>query len=132
MTEATKFQNSTMLQNYRRLLKYIQSQMGTDKIDRAERRVDTMKTYIRYYLEHMETRYKEKLFRIIPIEILKEKVLDVEFGFGDSTCERDVELCNTIAFNIYTEIKYYENICECGYIDKTKQVQCWYCDINDN
>ena len=130
MTEAIKFQSSTMLQNYKRLLTYIESQMGTDEIDRAERRVDTMKIYIRYYLDHMESRYKEKLFKIIPLEILKEKVLDVEFGFGDSTCERDVELGNTIAFNIHTEIKYYENICECGYIDKTKQVQCYFCDIH--
>ena len=37
MTEFDKFQRSTMVENYKRLLSYIDSQMDTDEIDFAER-----------------------------------------------------------------------------------------------
>ena len=126
MTEATKFHSSTMLQNYKRLLTYIESYISSMTIDTAERGDDIMKTTIRYYVDHMENRYLNKLFKIVPLDILRETVLGVEYGFFDPT------FLNTIASDIHTEIKYYENICECGYIDKTKQVQCWYCDIHDS
>jgi len=36
MTEWTKFQSSTMLENYIRLLGYIDAQMDTDEINYAE------------------------------------------------------------------------------------------------
>jgi len=131
MTEAIKFQSSTMLQNYKRLLTYIESQMDTDEIDRAERRVDTMKTYIRYYLEHMDDHYKWILYDIIPLEILKEKILDVEFGFGDPESSDDTDLYSIIKESLHCEICYRDTICKCGSIDTTKFYECWQCMVRD-
>jgi hypothetical protein len=88
MTEWTKFQKSTMRENYIRLLAYIDAQMNTDEIDYAEREADTLKSYIEYYLEHLDIEYKYQLEGIIRTWILKEKILDVGYGFGDPTCGR--------------------------------------------
>ena len=131
MTEWTKFQTSTMRENYIRLLRYIDAQMDTDEIDRAERRSDTMKSYIRYYLEHLDVEYKYQLQGVIQPWILKEKILDVEFGFGDPTCEEDVELIHSIKCDLYNEIYYYTNICTCDTVDMTKFYQCWHCMVRD-
>ena len=131
MTEWIKFQNSTMLENYKRLLTYIDSQMDTDEIDRAERRADTMQIYIRYYLEHLDEEYMYQLKKIIPLWILKEKILDVPFGFGDPNSEDDIELMHTIKCDLYHEIYYRTNVCKCGSIDTTKFYECWQCQVRD-
>lgn len=143
MTEAIKFQSSTMLENYIRLLGYIDSQMDTDEIDYAERDADRMQTYIKYYLEHIDSDYMYQLRWIIPLEILKEKILDVPFGFGNKDCNwddcyfgreecrKEQELYNTIKEKLHYEIHYYENICKCASIDTTKFYQCWHCMVRD-
>ena len=131
MTEWTKFQTSTMRENYIRLLRYIDAQMDTDEIDRAERRSDTMKSYIRYYLEHLDEEYIYELKKIIPLWILKEKILDVVYGFGDPTCETDVELMDTIKCDLYNEIYYRMNICKCATVDRTEGDECWQCRVRD-
>jgi hypothetical protein len=105
--------------------------MDTDEIDRAERRVDTMKTYIRYYLEHMDDHYKWILYDIIPLEILKEKILDVEFGFGDPESSDDTDLYSIIKESLHCEICYRDTICKCGSIDTTKFYECWQCMVRD-
>jgi len=131
MTEWDKFQSSTMLENYKRLLSYIDSQMDTDEIDYAERKVHTMKSYIQYYLEHIDNEYKWLLNEIIPLEILKEKILDVAFGFGDIKSDEDKELYIIMKCYIYDEIKYRETICKCATIDTTQRYQCWWCMVRD-
>jgi len=125
MTEFDKFQSSTMLENYKRLLSYINSQMDTDEIDLAERQANTMKSYIQYYLENIDNEYKSLLDTIIPLEILKEKILDVPFGFGNIENDEDNELYNIIKCYIYDEIKYRETTCKCATIDTTQRYQCW-------
>lgn len=119
-----------MHENYIRLLNYIALQIDTDEIDYAERKADTMKSYIEYYLEHMDREYKYELNRIIPYEILKEKILDVPFGFGDPSC-RDDEMIDTIRCDLYNEIYYLENICKCTIIDRTERDQCWECMVRE-
>jgi hypothetical protein len=131
MTEWTKFQNSTMRDNYIRLLGYIDGQMHTDEIDYAEREADRLQEYIKYYLEHLEVDYQNRLERIIRSWILKEKILDVAYGFGDATCAIDVELMNTIKCDLYNEINYYTNICRCATVDMSKFYQCWECMVRD-
>jgi len=131
MTEWTKFQSSTMLENYIRLLGYINSQMDTDEIDCAERDVDTMKRYIEYYLENLDEEYIYELKKIIPLEILKEKILDVAYGFGDPTCEIDLEFMHRIQCDLYNEIDYRMNICKCATVDRTEGDECWQCRVRD-
>ena len=131
MTEWDKFQSSTMLENYVRLLGYIDAQMETDEIDCAERDADTMKRYIEYYLENLDEEYIYELKKIIPLEILKEKILDVAYGFGDPTCEIDVELSHTIQYDLYNEIDYRMNICKCTTVDRTERYECWQCRVRD-
>lgn len=142
MTEWTKFQNSTMLENYIRLLGYIDSQMDTDEIDYAERRADTMQSYIRYYLEHLDEEYMYELKGIIRLEILKEKILDVAFGFGNkdcdhdecyfgrAECDEDKALYKQIKCDIYNEINYRMNVCKCAPLD-TPNYRCWQCMVRD-
>jgi len=143
MTEWTKFQTSTILENYVRLLGYIISQMDTDEIDAAERRADTMKTYIKYYLEHMDYEYKWIISEIISDKILKEKILDVPFGFGNmdcahdkcyfgrAECDEDKKLYIQIKDNLQNEIWYRKNRCQCATIDRTKVYHCWQCEVRD-
>jgi hypothetical protein len=120
-----------MLENYIRLLGYINSQMDTDEIDCAERDADTMKRYIEYYLENLDEEYIYELKKIIPLEILKEKILDVAYGFGDPTCEIDLEFMHRIQCDLYNEIDYRINICKCTTVDRTEGDECWQCRVRD-
>ena len=143
MTEWAKFQSSTMFENYIRLLNYITSQMDTDEIDAAERRADTMKSYINYYLEHLDEHYMWELRSLISLDTIKEKILDVPFGFGNkdcdhdkcyfgrAECDKDKELYLDIKHVLYNEMYYRMNICKCANIDRTEIDQCWECMVRD-
>ena len=127
MTEWTKFESSTMLQNYIRLLGYIDKHITTEYVDDDH----TLKSYIEYYLEHLDKEYIYELKKIIPLWILKEKILDVAYGFGDPTCAIDVELMHRIQCDLYNEIDYRRNVCKCATVDRTDRDECWQCRVRD-
>ena len=127
----TTFNDRTMLSNYIRLLSYIDIQIDTDAIDYAMGGFDTMKNNIKYYIEHIDDHYKWELVNLIPLWIIKEKILDVPFGFGDPTCEKDVQLYHKIKCDLYHEMWYRENRCKCDTIDTTKFYRCWQCQVRD-
>lgn len=122
----SEFHSNTMLENYIRLLNYIVVQMYTDQIDYTQQTNFQMKSYIKYYLEHLNDDYKWELTGIIPLEILKEKILNESFGFGNPLSTEDNELSNKFKDDLAKEIFYRVNRCKC-----VKRYQCWYCRVRD-
>jgi len=125
MSEWEKFDNSTMVENYVRILQYINAQIDTVE------HTGIMQAYIDYYIEYLDSEYKDRLFWIIPYGILKEKILDVSFGFGDPTSQDDIQLRNLIKYEINEELEYRNTICQCATIDRAKRSQCWQCEVRD-
>ena len=116
-----------MLENYICLLGYINAQMNTDYAEDT----DTIKSYITYYLEHIDLEYKWILSGIIPLETIKEKILDVSFGFGDPKSDEDKTLYLEIKERLYEEMEYRKNVCKCSSIDTLNFYQCWQCQVRD-
>ena len=76
------FKRNTAIENYRTILEFILYQINTDTSDYWSRDYIHNNTYIIYFLEHIDDKYKNKIFKIISYETLKNKVLDVKYGFG--------------------------------------------------
>ena len=104
------FHQSTMLENYIFLIQTIYNQINTEISDYVRRDYIHQNTYIAYFLENIEYKYKNRLFEIIPYDILKTKVLDVEFGFNNG-CEEDYEEFLDISNAMYNELNTDKDTC---------------------
>lgn len=118
------FEQNTMEENYIFLVQCIYNQVQTDASDYVERDYVHEKPYIEYFLEHINESYKNRLFEIIPYDILKNKVLDAEFGFNNN---RDND------YKLYCDINnvlYYELHAQCGWVYE-KDYCCEKCTLNE-
>lgn len=126
------FQQNTMEENYVFLVQSIYNQICTDASDYIERDYIHEKPYIEYFLEHIDESYKNSLFKIIPYDILKKKVLDVDCGFNNN-CEEDYKLSFEINRALYYELhpisEYNCGCSECGCLYE-KDCCCEKCNLS--
>lgn len=81
------FKESKPLSNYKYLLELILFQIQTESD--WERGYEHCGYIIEHYIDNLAEPYRDKIFEIIPYDILKEKILDVPFGFGTAFQNQD-------------------------------------------
>jgi hypothetical protein len=126
------FQQNTNAENYRFLLECILLQINSVDSDIENLSYRKNKECIKYILENIHQTYKSKVFNIISYDILKNKVLNVEYGFGLNDNYNDTCLYYEINNAIQDELSdTYDSgcvYCGCSSEKDTHGDRICYCD----
>lgn len=98
----TLFQTNKPLNNYKYVLELILLQMESESD--WDRGYEHQGYIIQHYLDNLEESYREKIFDLIPHDILKEKILDVPYGFGTAFQEVSTSKEDEALFYKYRDI----------------------------